>query len=709
MHKKATKKILSFHIALLFSSHKNVQLSYMKISKEDAQAQIKKLQQQIWEANNAYFTENREIIPESVRDQLKQKLIALETQFPEFIDEHSPTQRVGAALSEKLPKTKHKTRRYSLSDSFSSEDLRDFDTQIKRFLKRDQIEYSCELKIDGVNITLWYEEGKLIKALTRGNGIEGEDVTHAIRTCQNLPLKLPFPVTIEISGECFISKKDFKEINEKEVNLTFANPRNLASGSIRQLNPRVAADRKLNLFFYELSSSQKLTPIPTTQKDIFTLFDTLNIPHEREFKIFPDIEHVIKFCESWSEKKKRDQLWYDIDGIVIKVNDLYLRKRLGYTAKAAKYATAWKFPAEEKYTKLLDIHFQVGRTGAITPVGILEPVQIAGSTVSRATLHNPDEIKRKQVKLGDHVIVRKAGDIIPEILEPIKNLRDKTEKNINFPKKCPECKSPLNFAETIVRCLNEKCPARHRESLYYFAKSLKIEGLGNKTIDGLLDLELIHTPADFWSLKPLDLANLPNFKAKKIHNLLQALEDKKKITLSEIFTSLGIRHIGEENARAIAQFLQSKWGKLSFIDLNKKTNELSLEELINVDGIGKQVADSFCTFFQQSSTQNLWSNFSKNGLELIWPQIKNQKRTLENKKFVITGTFENYSRDELKKIIIQNGGKVLSALSKNTDILLVGEKPGSKLKKAKELKINIWNEEIFSGQCGIKIEHSTLF
>jgi len=767
------------------------------MNREEARKRIEKLKAEIWELNVAYFNENQSKVPESVRDQMKRELINLETQFPDLITPDSPTQRVGAPLSEKLPKIKHKSRRFSLADVFAAEELRNFDEQVKRFLKLDQIEYSCELKIDGLNITLWYEKGQFVKALSRGDGITGEDVTHTIKTCENLPLTLPEPLTLEVSGECFIAKKDFEEINTSspflkggdlpreiippkaglprsgisrgeggfsrenpaEHEREFSNPRNLAAGTVRQLDPAIAEKRKLRMFLYELSGQPDLKI--KSQSDLFSFFDRLNLPHEKEFQVFSNIEKVIKFCEQWSDKNSREKLWYEIDGIVVKVHDFALRERLGYTAKTAKYAVAWKFPAEEKYTKLLDVHFQVGRTGAITPVGILEPVEVAGSTVSRATLHNAEEMERKGVLKGDTVIIRKAGDVIPEILSPIEKLRTGKEEKIIFPNHCPECDSKLNRTEIVARCENPECPARHRESLYHFAKVLDIEGLGNRTIDMLLELELVHTPADFWKLSPFDLAMIPGFKQKKIFNLLDALKERKKLTLAEIFTGLGIRFVGTENAKLLADFFGAKFGKpdleklLSLAPLGKgrcpdvpgqRGSEipptpftkggsnpslpremitprrdftgqqaplyergLTMSDLLSLDGIGPQVAESFFEFWQEKSTKVLFEKFLKSGIALRWPEASKEAQIFSKKQFLITGTFDQFSRDELKKLVTDRGGKILSAISSQVDILLCGENPGSKLKKAQELNVAVWEEEQILNKLGMKREKNTLF
>jgi DNA ligase (NAD+) len=676
------------------------------MDKQEAKIRIEKLREKLWEAIKAYFNENREIVPESVRDQMKKELIELETQFPEFIDANSPTQRVGAPLSGKLPKITHKSAKYSLGDVFDGEELRDFDERVKRFLKVEQVEYSCEVKIDGINVTLWYEKGILVKAVTRGDGKIGEDITHTIRTCENVPKQLSDPLTMEVSGECFIAQKDFEEIQKKETKLEFKNPRNLAAGTVRQLDPRVAEGRHLRMFLYELSANIETA----NQKSMFEFFDKLNLPHEKEFEVFSNIEKVIKFCEKWSKTETRKDVWYPIDGIVVKVHDFQLRRRMGYTAKTAKYAVAWKFPAEEKYTKLLDVHFQVGRTGAVTPVGILEPVDISGSTVSRATLHNEGEMKRKKVQIGDTVIVRKAGEIIPEILAPITDLRDGSETKIAFPSNCPECGEKLDRDEIVARCENAKCPARHRESLYHFAKVLKIDGLGTKTIDGLLELNLITTPASLWKLDQFDLAMMPGFKHKKVFNLLDSLIARKYLTLEEIFSGLGIRHVGAENAKLFADFFRSKFGDFGINTFLKHAETLTSNDFLHVDGIGEKVALSFFDFLQEDRTHFLFNEFKDIGVDILWEEQKDlSSLRFSDQKFLITGSFESFSRDELKKVITDNGGKILSSISNNVDVLVAGEKAGSKLTKAEELGITVWNEETFCEKVGIVREKQSLF
>lgn len=676
-----------------------------------AEKKIEKLRIELWEANKAYFNEDRELVPESVRDQLKQEIIALESEFPELVDANSPTQKIGVPLSGKLPKITHKNKKYSLADAFNADDLYEFDARVKRFLMTEDVEYSCEMKIDGLNVTLWYQGGVLAKAITRGDGVEGEDVTHSIRTCENLPLKLEEPIDLEVSGEVFISKQDFKDLCAKAPEENYANPRNLAAGSVRQLDPEIANSRNLRIFLYDIkdSSVPKEELKIKNQKDFFDFCDLHHLPHEKEFEIFSDIESVIKYCEQWTEEERCD-VFYEIDGIVIKVHDFSLRKRMGYTAKAAKYAIAYKFPAEEKYTRLLDVHYQVGRTGAVTPVAILEPIDLAGSTVGRATLHNPSEITEKGIMIGDQVIVRKAGDIIPEVLSPLADLRDGAERPIVFPERCPECDVLLDFSETIIRCLNPDCQGKHRQGLFYFANMLNIDGLGPRTIELLLELELVRSPVDFWKLTVFDMALLPGFKQKKIFNLMTALEARKKIELWEIFAGLGIRLVGQENAKTFAHYFLDHFGRISletFIDiLEGSCGDLHWQKSFEmIDGVGDKVGKSFEQFLQKDRTIKLFKEFMDMGIKLYWPEVKNMDLKFKDKKFLVTGSFDNFSREELKKIIVDYGGKMISAVSRNLHVLIVGENPGSKLKKAKELgSIEVWDESRLIGELGLKQE-----
>jgi len=705
------------------------------MEKTEAKIRIQKLKNQIWEANQAYFNGNCEIIPEGVRDQLKQELIQLETDFPDLITADSPTQRVGAPLDGKLGKIAHKSRKFSLADAFDAEELRDFNTRVKRFLKEDgrgenqnvKIKdrndnvkckknfplpdtascgcdkgigfFSTELKIDGLNVTLWYKNGMLEKAITRGDGIAGEDVTHTIKTCENLPLRILYTGDLEVAGEVFIAKKDFENIQKKFPDEDYKNPRNLAAGTVRQLDPAIAKERKLRIFLYELGQHHPELNIQN-QQDFFSWLDTQHLPHESELVVHPDIESAISYCENITEKNIRETHWYDTDGVVIKVHDFALRKQLGYTAKTARFAIAYKFPAEEKYTRITDVHFQVGRTGAITPVAILEPIDIAGSTVSRATLHNVEEVERKGVRIGDMVVVRKAGDIIPEVVAPLADMRDGTETAINFPRNCPSCQQVLNTSETVWRCDNRDCEARAEEGLFYFANQLDIEGLGTKTVEALLELELIKNPADFWALSATDLSMLPGFKTKKIHNLLAQLEKAKTLPFWLLLAGMGIRLVGGEMAKLLTDFWREKFGIFTISEFLHaiESDETALENIESVHGIGPKCAKNVQIYFRDNNHIQLWKKFIAHGITLEWKE-KISNSEFAEKNFLVTGTFSTWGRKEIEQYLEDNGGKILSSVSTNLDILLVGENPGSKIEKAQKIntktpgKIEIWNEE----------------
>ena len=668
-------------------------------TKYEAYKKIKNLRKKISKANYAYFIENREMVPESIRDQMKKELIDLEKKFPEFLTPNSPSQKVGAPLSQKLPKIKHKTPKYSLADAFEPQDLRDFDIRTRKLLGyKESLEYSLEYKIDGLNITLWYEEGMFIKALSRGDGTEGEDVTHTIKTIVDLPLALSQKFSGEICGECFISRKTFETLQEKFPQQNFANPRNLAAGTVRQLDPKMAESRGLRIFLYEIASG-KPDGIKH-QNQIFEWFESQKLPFMQKAKIFKGIDSVIDFCNQQSQRKNRIESGIDIDGIVIKVNDLDFRQKLGNTAKVVRSAIAWKFPAEKKYTKLLGVDFQVGRTGAVTPIAILDPIEIAGSMVSRATLHNQNEIKNKKIRINDQVIVRKAGDIIPEVLEPIQEMRPPETKEIIFPLQCPECSQNLDFSEKIARCSSSKCPAKHKENIIFFAEKLNIEGLGRKTIEILLEKNLIQSPFDLWSLSPYDLVQIPGFKDKKIKNLILALEQKKELPFWVVLSGLGVRHIGEETAKILSQFLRKKLGSFQSLNLVDALPNIGLEDLLSIKGIGQKSAESFYDFWRYDFLSIL-KKIEEQKIYFFWEELQiNQK--FSGKKFVLTGTFESFSREKLKQEIESQGGKVLSSVSPALGILISGKSAGSKKEKALKFGWEIWDEEKFKSEQGLK-------
>jgi DNA ligase (NAD+) len=681
-------------------------------AKADAKLHIEKLKVFLKKWNHDYFIENKTSISEAARDKIKRELEDLEAQFPEYITPDSPTQRVGAPLSGKLPKHKHKTPKQSLQDVFSVEELEAWQERAARILPKAEFEFVSELKIDGLNITLWYEKGILIRALTRGDGVQGEDVTHAVKTITSIPLKLDEDIDAEISGEVYMSKKVFNSFKEGEA---FVNPRNAAAGSLRQLDPQIAASRKLSAFFYTLKTEKR-----PDQDELLERLKELGFPTEPNWKKHKTLKSLESYIDHWT--KHRDDLPQVIDGVVIKINDHNHQQRLGSTAKAPRWAVAYKFPAEQSTTIVEDIVLQVGRTGAVTPVAELKPTFVDGSTVSRATLHNEDEMKRKDVRIGDHVIIQKAGDIIPEVVQVITDLRTGKETPFPFPTHCPICETALKKpeGEAITRCPNSSCPGRTRETLYHFVgkKGFNIDALGPKIIDQLMDRGLVVTAADFFHLNYEDVLSLDLFEQKRTDNLMEAVQQAKQVPFSRFLFSLGIRHVGEKTARDLTPDLQkglefdsiiknsSGAQAALFADENSEKHDAvspsviaksitpsKAEELQHVEGIGPKALESFLDWFTHPDHRHILERMSEGGVMVVKEVFANEHDPhFEGKSFVITGSFEEFSREELKQIVLRKGGKVASAVTSKTDVLMVGENAGSKLKKAQELGVELWDE-----------------
>jgi len=705
-------------------------------NKEDAKERLEKLRTEIQKWNYHYFTLDEEIFSEAARDQLKKELYALEAQFPDLITPDSPSQRVGSELSGKLDKIEHKTPKKSLDDAFSFEELEAWYTRIKKFVPEQEIDLLVEPKMDGLNITVWYEKGKFSKAITRGNGKIGEDVTHSIKTIKSLPLTLPEDIDLEVSGEVYISKKDFKQINKSE-NATYANPRNLAAGSVRQLDPKITASRNLSIFFYSLGKhtmSQQLN----TQESILQAFTNLGLPINPEYKHFKSLASLEEYLAQLS--LKREGFPYEIDGAVLKVNSFKQQKLMGYTAKSPRYSIAYKFPAEQTTSKVLDIIVQVGRTGALTPVAILEPVLVANTTVSKATLHNQSEINRKDIRIGDTVIIQKAGDIIPEVIQSLPDLRVGSETEFTIPLACPVCQSPTkqDEDEAISRCVNPDCPAIIKGTIENFVSrpAMNMDGLGEKVISQLVDSKKIQTSADLFFLTADDLSQLEGFKSKKIDNTLQAIQEAKKTDLSKFLYALGLRHLGVKTAQDIATYFTEEIGFENLPQKEEKTliqpqnqSQASLfdallppeelqyktesyhyfpiqtliqlglktttENYNQIDGIGDTVALFLSQWFQQDSAHSLLNKFDQAGLILIVKKpLSNHDSPLVGKKFVFTGTM-NLGREVAKNLAINKGAKISSSVGPKIDYLVAGEKAGSKLKKAQELGVKILSESEF--------------
>ncbi len=707
------------------------------MNKTDAKKRIESLKKWLKKWNYDYFVLDKNEVSEAARDQIKKELHELEAQFPEFITPDSPTQRVGSALSGKFGKLKHLRAKQSLMDCFDDEELEAWEERNLKLIPGETLDYVSEYKIDGLNLSVIYEKGKLHKAITRGNGIFGEDVTHSVRTIKSVPLELQeieglkledYPV-IEASGEVFMSKSSFEALNA-EGGQQFANPRNAAAGTVRQLDPQVAASRNLEMFFYTLNiyGDSKL-PDPQSQKESLELLQSLGLRVNHHFVHHPDLSSVKK--EMKQAEKIRDGLDYLIDGLVVKVNSFRHQNLLGSTAKAPRWAIAYKFPAEQSTSRVLDIEIQVGRTGALTPVAILEPTQVAGSTVGRATLHNQDEIERKDVRIGDTVIIQKAGDIIPEVVEVLKDLRTGKEMAFKMPNRCPVCGGEIERpeGEVVSRCINDDCYAMHQHQLEHFVsrKAFDIDGLGEKVIEQLIEHNLVEDAADLFTLHYEDLMQLDLFKDKKTENLLNALEQSKIIPLSRFLYAMGIRYVGEETADILANHLELKTEKIQLKKEQKKNQlslftkdnensevevaplkylvkalkELNFETLSHIDGIGEKVAEAIDAWGHDPKTQKLLEKFDRVGIKLR-VEASSKSNELKGKTFVITGTLPSLSRDQAKVLIKQHGGKATSSVSKKTDFVLAGSEPGSKYEKAEKLGVTIIDEKTFLGM--IKVE-----
>ncbi|OIO55560.1 hypothetical protein AUJ46_01160 [Candidatus Peregrinibacteria bacterium CG1_02_54_53] len=707
------------------------------MDKRTAAARIEKLKKEIRRLNRAYFIENKPQASEDVRDALKQELITLEKEHPDLVTPDSPTQRVGAPLDGRLPKVRHLSPKESLQDIFSREEIDDWMDQMQRALGKDHLhlEFIAELKIDGLNISLTYElkQGvyQLRRALTRGNGIEGEDVTHTVRTIEALPLSFPIkeskqlPKHLEISGEVYMTKAALSHLNKDlPEDEKFANPRNAAAGSVRQLDPHVTAERDLRIFCYAIDPQGTDTLGITTQKQLMEFLVEHGFPVHADFTLCSSVDAIHKVFEGW--QKKREALPFDIDGIVIKMNDRKIQRDLGSTAKAPRWARAYKFPAEQKTARVLDIQLQVGRTGAITPVAHLTPTLVSGSTVARATLHNADEIERLDVRIGDTVVIQKAGDIIPEVVEVLKNLRPHGTKPFHYPLHCPSCGTTLERpeGEVVRRCPNPQCTASRKERIEHFASrhAMNIEGLGEETVELLLEEGLITDPADIFTLAAEDLMALPLFKQKKTENLMVSIERAKHIPLEHFLFALGIRHVGREIAEILARRIhwpvqkkevtmegaagpqtslfgsETKKGKLHGIMMEsicQTLQEMEAEKLAEIDGIGPVVAASVKEWIDEEDHRDLLHKFAAAGVLALQSEGSHAPQIFAGKTFVLTGTLPTLSREQAKILIKERGGKVSSSVSKKTDYVLVGADPGSKEDDARKLNVAMIDEKKF--------------
>ena len=657
----------------------------------EIEQRIAELNKLLHEYGHAYYVQDKPLVEDSVYDQLLHELIALEEANPEFIYPDSPTQRVGGTVLEGFKKVTHETAMLSLSNAFDEADIRDFDRKIEQAIGKNY-SYVCELKIDGLAISLRYENGVFVQGATRGDGSVGEDITANLKTIRAIPLRLKEPITVEVRGEAYMPKTSFEKLNERRAEKgeeIFANPRNAAAGSLRQLDPKIAASRNLSTFIYAIGGDGEGYGIDG-HWEMLDYLQQLGFPSNKEREHCETIDDVLAFIAKWTETEARPNLSYEIDGIVIKVNRYAHQDELGYTAKSPRWAIAYKFPAEEVITKLLDIELTVGRTGVITPTAILTPVLVAGSTVGRASLHNEDLIREKDIRIGDTVIVRKAGDIIPQIVGVILEQRPDDAVPYQMPTHCPACDEEVVRIDTDValRCVNPLCPAQIAEGVKHFVSrnAMNIDGLGEKVVEQLLRECYIQDVAGLYELTVEKLINLERMGQKSATNLVEAILTSKDNSLERLLFGLGIRHVGEKAAKILAEHFET-------IDALIEATE---DELKEIHEIGDKMAESVVAYFANEQIQQLIERLKGYDINMTY---KGKKIVVEaganpfaGKTIVLTGKLQQLTRTEAKEKIEQLGGMVAGSVSKKTDLVIVGEDAGSKLEKAQSLGIEIWDE-----------------
>ncbi|HDU1271107.1 TPA: NAD-dependent DNA ligase LigA, partial [Listeria monocytogenes] len=619
-----------------------------------------------------------------------QELLKIEEAHPEWVTPESPSKRVGGEVLEGFKKVAHDTPMLSLANAFNQEDLADFDRRIRDKVG-DDIAYMCELKIDGLAVSLQYENGKYKQGATRGDGTIGEDITANLRTIRSIPMKLQKDYSIEVRGEAFMPKRSFQKLNEireEEGQMLFANPRNAAAGSLRQLDTKIAASRNLDIFLYAVADFGEMGV--ETHSAGLDMLETLGLKVNKERRLCNSLEEVYAYIEEWTEK--RAGLAYDIDGIVLKLNNLEQQRQMGNTVKSPRWSIAYKFPAEEVPTKLLDIELNVGRTGVITPTAVLEPVRVAGTTVSRASLHNEDLITEKDIRIGDTVLIKKAGDIIPEVIKSITEKRSGSEEPFHMPKNCPACDSELVRLEEEValRCINPKCPAQIKEGLIHFVSrnAMNIDGLGEKVIIQLFSQHLIKDVADLFFLSKEKLLELERMGEKSVTNLLASIQASKQNSLEKLLFGLGIRHVGAKAAKSLA----------IHFDTMDNLKVADKETLTSINDIGEKMADSIVTYFANEEVHDLLEELKRAGVNMTYtgPKLEDmseEELVFAGKTVVLTGKLEKLTRNDAKALIESLGGNVSGSVSKKTDVVVAGSDAGSKLAKAEELAIPIWSEE----------------
>ncbi|MDD4955727.1 MAG: NAD-dependent DNA ligase LigA [Candidatus Omnitrophica bacterium] len=675
---------------------------------------IERLREKIREADYKYYVLSEPDISDKEYDDTLKELKNLEERYPQFITPDSPTQRVSGGLIEGFPTVNHKIKMLSLDNTYSIEELKDWEIKIKKFLKKEiHIDYMVELKIDGVSCSLTYEGSMLTTGATRGDGQVGEDITANIKTIKSVPLKLRgqnIPEILEVRGEIYMDKKDLENINKARLTNEeplFANPRNAASGSLKLLDPTIVRKRNLKCFIHSFGLAKGIEF--KNHSEFFEKIKAFGLRVNPQNKHCRNLEEAIKYCLFWQEK--RDSLEYEIDGMVIKVNDYILRNKLGETMKSPRWAVAYKFPAHQATTEVQKIEFSVGRTGIITPVANLKPVECAGVTISRSTLHNFDEIERLDVREGDTVLIERAGEVIPKIVKVITSKRKENAKKIKVPGNCPVCKQSLAKekeeevypvrSKTLKRktsngvywfCINPDCPAKIKQSLLHFASrtAMDIEGVGESVVEELVNRGLVKSLADVYKITKDDLLKLPLFAEKKAANLINAIGESKKQQMSRLLYALGIRHIGEKAAQLLAE-------RFKKIDMFFSVKETDLEEIKEV---GPAMAESVVKFFSSAKAKKLIEEFKKSGLNLLQEERKIKQSPITGKVFIFTGELKDFSRIDACKLVESLGAKCVSAISKNIDYVIAGESPGSKYEKAQKLKLNILTEQDFKKLIG---------
>jgi DNA ligase (NAD+) len=653
-------------------------------------ARIEELRDLLNKWNYEYHVLDKPSVSDAEFDQAMQELVRLESENPDLVTADSPSQRIGGAALSVFEKVEHRSPMLSLGNAFNEEDLRDFDRKVRQGVGND-VAYVCELKIDGLAVSLRYEDGLFLQGATRGDGTIGEDITQNLKTIRSIPLRLTKPVSIEVRGEAYMPKKSFEAINERREKAgeeLFANPRNVAAGSLRQLDPKLAAKRNLDIYVYGIGNVGQTGVI--SHSEGLNLLDGLGFKTNPERQKYTDIEGVIEYVQQWQEK--RPTLAYEIDGIVIKVDSLEQQDELGFTAKSPRWAIAYKFPAEEVVTRLVDIELNVGRTGVVTPTAILEPVRVAGTVVKRASLHNEDLIREKDIKLGDTVIVKKAGDIIPEVVGVLVEKRTGEERDFAMPSHCPECESELVRleGEVALRCINPMCPAQIREGLIHFVSrdAMNIEGLGERVISQLFKEGLISDVADIYRLEKERLMQLERMGEKSATNLVNSVQASKANSLEKLLFGLGIRHVGAKAAKTLSQQFETM----------ERLQEVTIEELVAINEIGEKMAESIATYFKNPEVTKLIEELRTLGVNMAYTgpktlNVEDIDSYFAGKTIVLTGKLEILSRNEAKDKIEQLGGKVAGSVSKKTDLLVAGESAGSKLDQANKHGVEIWDEE----------------